>query len=159
MRLGSSISIPSRGNRTFLKEGLIAGTSVLTLDGALPVEHLTPGDRIVTRDSGLVILRAVTARKATARMIRIKPHVLGNNRPKGDVVLPADQKVLLRDWRAKAIYGQKTAVVPVERLIDGQYVTEHSEASTVTLFTLELDGPHIIYADGLELSASEHVAA
>ncbi|WP_095589892.1 hypothetical protein [Actibacterium ureilyticum] len=37
---------------------LAIGTMVMTLDGALPVEYLTPGDRIVTR-AGLRILRQI----------------------------------------------------------------------------------------------------
>lgn len=34
------------------------GTIVLTQDGALPVEYLSPGDRVVTR-SGLCVLRQI----------------------------------------------------------------------------------------------------
>jgi hypothetical protein len=39
--------------------GLAPGTIVFTLDGALPVEVLVPGDRIVTR-SGARVLKEVT---------------------------------------------------------------------------------------------------
>ena len=41
-----------------LRGGLPLGTIVLTLDGALPVEFLTPGDRIVTR-AGMRVLRGI----------------------------------------------------------------------------------------------------
>lgn len=34
------------------------GTEVLTLDGSLPVEYLSPGDRIITRN-GMRVLRGI----------------------------------------------------------------------------------------------------
>jgi len=39
-------------------KGLSAGTEVLTADGALPIEFLSPGDRVITR-SGMKVLRGV----------------------------------------------------------------------------------------------------
>lgn len=159
MRLGPITSTSKGDVHTHSQTGMLAGTSILTLDGALPIEHLALGDRIITRDSGVAVLKAIRARKAKTRMIRIKAGTLGNSRPDGDMVLPADQKVLLRDWRAKAIYGQKNAVVPISKLIDGEFIAEHATSATVTLFELEFDAPHVIYADGLELSVSDRVKA
>lgn len=159
MHLGSIKSATADDAATHLQTGLIAGTSILTLDGALPVKHLAPGDRVITRDSGVAVLKAVRVRKVTARMVRIKAGTLGTTRPDGDVVLPADQGILVRDWRAKAIYGEDRAIVPAAQLIDGEFIAEHSPAAQVTLFELEFDTPHIVYADGLELSVSESVLA
>ena len=39
-------------------KGLVQGTVVMTADGALPVEYLEPGDRIVTR-SGMRVLTGI----------------------------------------------------------------------------------------------------
>lgn len=41
-----------------MRAGLPTGTVVLTADGALPVEYLSPGDRIVTR-AGMRVLRDI----------------------------------------------------------------------------------------------------
>lgn len=38
--------------------GLPAGTIIFTMEGALPVEFLTPGDRIITR-AGMRVLRGI----------------------------------------------------------------------------------------------------
>ena len=35
--------------------GLIAGTRLWTLDGEMPVQYLSPGDRIITRDTGMAV--------------------------------------------------------------------------------------------------------
>ncbi len=40
--------------------GLAPGTIIFTLEGALPVEYLSPGDRIITR-AGMRVLRALSA--------------------------------------------------------------------------------------------------
>ena len=40
--------------------GLAPGTIIFTLEGALPVEYLSPGDRIITR-AGMRVLRDLRA--------------------------------------------------------------------------------------------------
>lgn len=128
---------------------LVAGTTVLTRDGALPVEHLCEGDMIVTR-SGLRRLEAITARVVRdAALVRVSASTLGHGRPGDDVLLPADQPILLRDWRAKALYGQSQAVVAVSRLADGTLIRRETVAET-RLFTLHFAAPAVIYAGGLE---------
>ncbi len=42
------------------RSGLPVGTVILTLEGALPVEYLEPGDRIVTRAGARVLKRIDT---------------------------------------------------------------------------------------------------
>ena len=138
--------------------GIAAGAIIYTKDGALPVEYLCPGDRIITRDAGLVTLRAVDWRRGRVDRVRIRRGVLGHLRPLRDTEIPADQGVLIRDWRAQALFGAAQAVVPAARLVDGAHVTDEG-AGEMTLFTLRFDRPHVIYADGLELAAAAPAAA
>lgn len=49
---------PREAASDFCRAGLPVGTVVLTLDGALPVEFLSAGDRIVTR-AGVRVLRRI----------------------------------------------------------------------------------------------------
>ncbi len=130
--------------------GLPLGTTVMTLDGALPVEHLTQGDRIVTR-AGARILRAVTATLQTdAAMVAVGAGALGHDRPGRPLLLPADQPVLVRDWRARALWGVDAALVPVARLADGEHV-RRVQVAQVRLFALSFDDDAVIYADGVEV--------
>jgi hypothetical protein len=132
--------------------GMAAGTPVLTLDGALPVEFLTPGDRVLTR-TGLRRLKTVEmTRLAQARMVRVAPHVLGKSRPDAPVWLLPSQLILLRDWRAKALYGATQVLVPIERMADGDYVRLET-LDEARVYTLKLDDDAVIYAGGLELAA------
>lgn len=131
--------------------GILAGTHIRTLDGALPVEFLCPGDRIVTR-SGTVRLSSILAwLRRDMGLIRIRASSLGHDRPDTDLLVAPGQRVLIRDWRARALYGSEVAAIPAERLIDGEFVlTEHR--AEVRLFALGFKTDEVIYAEGLELS-------
>jgi len=139
-------------------QGMLAGTDVLTADGALAVEHLAAGDRIVTR-SGLRVLRGVTVQVVRrAALVRFGVDILGVGRPEAAVLVPAGQTVLIRDWRARAMYGCAQALIPAARLVDGQLIRAEAHGD-LRLFGLHFDGPEVIYAGGLELGCVPQVVA
>lgn len=142
------IESPQADNR------LVAGTTVLTLDGALPVEFLSPGDRVITRDSGTATLRTVERAATMLPLIAIRAGTLGKARPEGDIRLPEWQEVLVRDWRAAALFGASSALVPALRLVDGTYIRALGPVEVETL-RLVFDAPHILYAEGLELASGQ----
>lgn len=134
-----------------LDHGIALGTTILTLDGEMPVEFLAPGDRILTR-SGARRLRGIEVTVVRqARVIRIAAGTLGVERPGEDMIVSPDQPILIRDWRAKALYGTATAMVPAARLVDGEYIRAEV-MDEVRFYTLRLDGAEVIYAGGLELA-------
>lgn len=139
------------------KTGLAAGTRVLTLEGALPVEYLSPGDRVVTRD-GARVLRALRTARIDGQMVRLRAGVLGLDRPEGELLLAPGTGVLIRDWRALALYGAKQAVVPVRRLIDGDFIAAIS-VQDLPVYALEFDTPQVIYAEGIEIEARPALVA
>ncbi len=130
--------------------GILPGAVVLTLDGETPIETLRAGARVITRDQGAVMLRGITRQSVETYAVRILAGSLGHTRPERDVILPAEQPMLIRDWRAEALFGAPRAMMPARRLIDGEFVTDLG-VQTLTLYRLEFDAPHVIYADGLEL--------
>ncbi len=136
-----------------MTNALAAGTIVLTLDGALPAEYLSPGDRVITRDSGMAVLGDVVIRTGPVEAVAIRAGTFGHTRPDQDALMPATQEVLIRDWRAQAIFGRDRALVPASRLVDGEFVRSVGRQE-MTLVALVFDAPHIIYADGLEVAAS-----
>ena len=138
---------PAGGQAAGLGAGLGAGTAVLTLQGELPVDHLCEGDRIVTR-RGARILRSITGFTAGDSCI-VAPHTLGTGRPGAPVTLAAEQPILLRDWRARALYGCDRAMVPISRLADGTHVTRSD--APVRLWLLEFDAEEVIQAAGMDL--------
>ena len=131
--------------------GLMANSIILTLDGEKAVSDVRPGDRIITRDAGTAIVRNIRKRRIKADAIVIQAGSLGDTRPDRDMILPAGQGVLVRDWRAEAMFGARQALVPAERLIDGEFIRREGIAN-LTVIELEFDRPHILYVDGIEVA-------
>ena len=130
--------------------GVVQGARVMTLDGALPVEFLSVGDRVITR-SGARVLTSLEVVTRSGEMVRIQPGALGHERPEHELLLPPETRIFLRDWRAEALYGAKSALVPVRRLVDGEFVTRVSVAQK-RVFILGFESEEIIYVDGVQLA-------
>lgn len=145
--LGSAATPDGTGDAGF---GVGFGTPILTMEGVFPVEYLSRGDRIITR-AGARLLRAVeVAVCSDAEMVLISHDILGQGRPNTDLIVHPGQPILIRDWRAKALYGSAQAMVPAARLVDGDYI-RFERIAEARLFTLRLEGEAVIYAGGLEL--------
>lgn len=140
------------------RPALPAGTTVLTLAGALPVEFLGPGDRIITRD-GARPLRAIRSHvEPLARMIRVSAAALGSDTAQDDLLVTPDMPIVLRDWRARALRGCPEAAVEAARLVDGDFIRAETTVGQ-RLFTLDFDAPVVIYAGGQELALAPALAA
>ncbi|MBC7141674.1 MAG: Hint domain-containing protein [Rhodobacteraceae bacterium] len=137
--------------------GIAAGTVILTLDGALPVEFLSPGDRIITRE-GMRVVREVRVHRYSGPAIRVSAGALGHDRPEQDLVLPEETVILIRDWRAQALFGKTQALVPIARIADGELIAP-ATALSMRLYDLRFDTPQVVYAEGLELACEAVEAA
>lgn len=142
------------GTGTDPQTGMLAGTMVRTLDGILPVEYLTPGDRIVTRNGARRLTSVSVQARKMVDLVRIRASTLGHDRPEQDLLVSPGQPLLIRDWRAKAIFGVAVAAIPASRLADGEFVCLETHRQ-VRLFTLRFDDDEVIYAEGLELACPD----
>jgi hypothetical protein len=138
-------------------QGLMLGAKVLTLNGELPVQNLTRGDKLITRDDGAVVIRSIHRQTLHRRAVQINAGALSPSRPEEQVILVADQTVLLRDWRARAMYRRPQAVAAAGALVDGRHILDLG-AQQMTVFQIFCDAPHIFYAQGLELGTSDVMA-
>lgn len=132
------------------ESGFVAGSKIFTLDGELPVEHLCSGDRVITRDTGMAVLMAIQAIQIECNMVSIAKGALGQNSPATEIVLPAKQHVLLRNWRAVALTGKKQALVPAGSLVNIEHIRPLGP-KPARLFNLIFGQPHIVYVDGVEM--------
>ncbi len=137
--------------------GLVAGTQVQTLDGLLPVDFLEPGDRIVTRTGARRLEAVSVVQHRMAGVVRIRATTLGHDRPKQDLLIAPGQPVLIRDWRARALYGAEVAAIPASRLADGEFIVTEVQHQ-VHLYTLRFAEDEVIYAEGLEIACPAVVA-
>ncbi len=132
--------------------GIVAGTLVHSLDGDLPAEYLSPGDRIITRNSGAAQLVAIERDTVLEKAVEFLPGAMGHDTPSDGVILPASQPVLLRDWRAKVMFGQPQAVAPAGVLVDHGFILDKGERE-LDLVRLIFARDQVIYAGGLEITS------
>lgn len=131
--------------------GIAMGTRVMTLQGSLPVEFLAPGDRVITRSGARVLRDVAVTVLHDVDVVQLASGALGHDRPDAPMCLPAGQPVMLRDWRAQALYGAREAAVPVARLVDGEFLRQ-TRLPELRLFRLGFDAVEVVYADGVELA-------
>ncbi|MFK7754429.1 MAG: Hint domain-containing protein [Sedimentitalea sp.] len=132
-------------------QGFAPDTVVLTQKGEMPVQALSAGDRVITRDAGLVSVQHVSSSRHVVRTVAIKAGSLGDTRPDQDMILPANQAILIRDWRAQALFGCDQAMVRADALVDGEFVRDLGLQDMI-LHQIHLAHPHVVYAGGLELA-------
>lgn len=142
---------PPAAETTAELTGVVAGSRIRTLDGVLPVEFLAPGDRVVTRSGARRLVAVSVLRRRQLDLVCIRASTLGHDRPDSDLWLAPDQRVLVRDWRARVLYGTDVAAIPAARLTDGEFVLSRLQ-SPVRLFTLRFAEDEVIWAEGLELA-------
>ncbi len=133
-----------------ISTGIMAGARVLTMRGYQPVEELKTAEKIITR-SGMCVLRALTISHVNCAPLRISHDALTKDRPNSEMYLMPGQKVLLRDWRAKVMFGHDMVIVPLDRLKDDEYITQEPHARSCKFYNLHFDEEQIFYADGVEL--------
>ncbi|WP_299029552.1 Hint domain-containing protein [uncultured Sulfitobacter sp.] len=138
--------------------GLLQGTTLLTLEGEMPVEFISVGDKIITRDSGIARVEHIQRTTRKVHTIALAAGSLGHTRPERDATLAGDQMCLIRDWRAQALFGADRALVAARTLVDGEFIRDLGMQEQ-TLFQIFCDGPHILYADGLEVSTADGARA
>ena len=150
MHLGSKFDAAEAVVVKTTNSGVCAGTTIMTMDGEIPVEHLSVGDRVITRDSGMCVLREITSERAKIAPIRIKAGSLGHARPDRDMLVSPSALLYIRDWRAEALFGASAVSVEANRLVDGEFLSQRP-ARDMQIFTLVFDRQHILYADGIEM--------
>ena len=139
------------GDRQFADgTGIAAGTIILTLDGALPVEFIEPGDRIITRE-GMRVPRVGALRRSSRAAPPVTAGVRGRDRPGHELTLPRAVPRLLRGATCPPLLRASWAVVPIERIADGEFIVK-TTALSMRLYDLRFDTPQVIYAEGLELA-------
>lgn len=136
------------------------GTRILTPGGDTPVQDLSVGDRVVTRDHGVqriswigatTVTPARVAANTNLRPILIRQGALGTNLPERDMRVSRQHRMLVRDWRAEMLFGEEDGVlVPAFALCNDKDIIEERPTEDVTYIHIAFENHEIVYADGLE---------
>ncbi|MGG7644057.1 Hint domain-containing protein [Rhodovulum sp. YNF3179] len=120
----------------------VRGTRILTDRGEVAVEHLRPGDRVITLDDGPrpVVWIASATRRARGRMapVRIAAGALGNTR---DLWVSPQHRILVRG--PDGAEGFRPAI----HLVDGRAIRQVA-GGTVTYFHLMCARHQVLLAEG-----------
>ncbi|WP_298921412.1 Hint domain-containing protein [uncultured Roseobacter sp.] len=134
--------------------GLITGTKIRTPDTEMAVQDLKAGDDVMTRNGGAVSVSQLETVDLVTQAIQISAGSLGALQPDHDVLLPADQMVLIRDWRANSLLGQPQAMIAALALVDDEFIQDHGE-QLLTLHRIYCGAPRVLYANGLEVASAD----
>lgn len=125
------------------------GTRILTEHGERAVETLTPGDMVVTRDSGLQpvrwIGRSTVAGDGKRAPVSLAASVLDG--AQRDLLVSPQHRLLFTGYKAELLFGTSEVLVAAKHLVDGVDVCIR-ECPAVTYLHLMLDRHEVIYAEG-----------
>ncbi len=133
-----------------------AGSRVLTSSGAVEVQTLRPGDRVLTRDNGYRVVRWVGTRmlglseaivQPALRPVRIKAGALGPHSPDRDMQVSPQHRMLLVDAQSDLLFGEREVLVAALHLI-GRAGIDRVEPAAVTYVHVLFDQHEIICVDG-----------
>lgn len=127
-----------------------AGTRITLSTGAqMPVEELTAGDKVLTRDDGPQPIRWIghrTIRAAGAfAPILIKAGVLNNA---DDLTVSPDQGLFIYQRADKLGAGRSEVLVRARHLVNGTSVVRKT-GGFVDYYQMLFDSHHIIFAEGI----------
>ena len=132
------------------------GCRILCADGIeRPVEDLSIGDEVLTKDNGLQPIRWIGSSRLDAdtlsafpnrRPVRLRAGAVGNAR---DLSVSPQHRMLVTGDLAKAIApGQDEVLVPAKALLNDHSITTDHEAREVEYFHILFDRHELIRAEG-----------
>ena len=134
------------------------GVLIRTATGAQAVETLRPGDPVWTADGGpRPLLRLLSSAfgpeelraRPALRPVLIRANAFGPGRPRRDLRVSPQHRLLLRDWRAALNWGAEEVLVPARALVDGRRILVDQLADRVTYLHLVFAAHEIVESEGL----------
>ena len=134
------------------------GTRILTPAGPVPVEILSAGDLVETRDRGaqpvrwagrVTIGRARLGAEPALDPVRIRAGAFGAGRPARDMLLSPQHRILLDDWRAELWFGLPEVLVAARHLVNDRDILVARNLDLICYIHLLFDHHEVIWSDGL----------
>ncbi|HKL65905.1 MAG TPA: choice-of-anchor L domain-containing protein [Roseovarius sp.] len=128
----------------------VAGTLIDTPHGAVPVEALFPGDRVLTRDHGAQPLRwlGVSTRRAEGpdAPVRIAAGALG---PHAALELSPNHRVMIADAAAELLFAEAEVLVRARDLAVRPGIARREDGRALRYVHLLFDRHEIVRGNGL----------
>ncbi|MEM9580102.1 MAG: Hint domain-containing protein [Pseudomonadota bacterium] len=128
----------------------VAGTLIETLEGAMPVEVLEPGDLVLTRDRGPQPLRWIGSRTVAATgalaPIEITAGTFGDHKT---LRVSPLHRIMIADQMAELLFGEPEVLIAAKELVNDKTVRRR-EGGSVTYVHMMFDQHEIVRSNGLE---------
>ena len=132
----------------------LQGTGVLTEDGAVLVENLRPGMRLLTKDAGYVPLRGVGCFALTDFEMRRHPSLMPVIFPKGsigntrDLLVSGSHRMLVEDAIAEMLFGEAEVLASARSFIGHNGICVAPKGKPPIYFHLLFERHEIILVEG-----------
>lgn len=132
------------------------GTKIATPKGERRVEELQVGDRVITRDNGIQVIRWVGKRDMSAaefeKAVHLKPVLirqgaLGNDLPERDMMVSPNHRVLVANDKT-ALYFEEREVLVAAKHLTGMEGVDVVDVSSTTYVHIMFDQHEVILSDG-----------
>ena len=126
------------------------GTRITTATGAqVPVENLSEGDKVLTRDHGMQAIRWI-GKRTVQGVGAYAPVVIGHGALGNAEALVVSQshRMMLSDWRAEVMTGSKDVLIEAHDLLNDKDIYLR-QGGFVEYTQLAFDEHQIIYAEGV----------
>ena len=132
------------------------GTRIATPQGERLVEDLKVGDRVITRDNGMQVIRWVGARDmsgdelqaaAHLRPVLIQKGALGNDLPERDMMVSPNHRVLIANDKTALYFEEREVLVAAKHLTDRDGI-DVVDVSSTTYIHIMFDQHEVILSDG-----------
>ena len=133
------------------------GTLFDTLNGPRRIEHLRPGDMLLTKDHGPQPIRWIWARhwplaklraNPALRPIRVAKGALGADLPRRDLLVSRHHRLLLHSKIAKRMYGKTEVLAAAKDLTAIKGIDTAPLIGSVTYFHILMQQHEILFAEG-----------
>jgi hypothetical protein len=134
-----------------------SGTMIATARGETAVERLKVGDRVITRDNGLQMVRWVGKRPTSAAMllanahlapVRIPKGTLGNDLPERDMIVSPNQRIVVSNDKTALHFDESEVLVAAKHLTGVPGVAVLGDVAT-TYLHLMFDRHEVLLSDGI----------
>lgn len=128
----------------------VAGARIETDRGPVPVEQIAPGDRVLTLDHGLQVVRWVGRRRVVSAgalaAVQIPAGAFGDH---GALRVSPQHRLYLAGWRAELHCGLPEVLVKAIHLVRAGRLRQEAAGQAVDYCHLLFDRHEIICAEGL----------
>ncbi len=161
MSFERQIAPPQQGLE--FRGGLAAGTDLRGPFGARHIEHVRPGDMIVTRTGGLQPVRFAWSRTLAPEQmrdnpalapVRLRPRAIGPMMPQRELIVAPDHRLLIPGYRIAGAEGEAGVLVEaIEIAGRGRGASATTSEAPVTFYQLVFDSHQILTANGLPVES------